>query len=71
MLIHPHSHETRIAFPSRSCLRRDRSIALIKPEGPGNSGHDTQHCWVYLAQVTSSSTASYAATHVAFSQRSE
>ena len=28
----------RIAFPNKNCLRRDRSDALIKPEGPGNSG---------------------------------
>ena len=57
MRIHPHSHETRKALPNRSCLRRDRSDALIKPEGPGNSGHDTQHCWLYLARVTASGAA--------------
>ena len=61
----------RIAFPNRSCLRRDRSDALIKPEGPGNSGHYSQHCWLCLARVTASGTACCAATHVALSQRSE
>ena len=34
----------RIAFPNSSRLRRDRSDALIKPEGLGNSGHCSQHC---------------------------
>ena len=40
-----------------SCLRRDRSDALIKPEGPGNSGHYSQHCWLCLARVRASGTA--------------
>ena len=61
----------RIAFPDSSCLRRDRSDALIEPEGPGNSGHYSQHCWLCLARVTASGTAGCAATHVALSQRSE
>ena len=37
MRIHSHFHETRTAFPNKSCLRQDRSDALIKPEGPSDT----------------------------------
>ena len=61
MRTHSHPHETRIAFSNRSCLRRDRSDALIEREGPVNSGHDFQ---MSRAQVTR-------ATHAALWQRSQ
>ena len=48
----------------RACLRRDRSNALNKAEGPGNSRHDIRYCRLCRARVK-------LATHVALSQRSE